>query len=58
MFVLYADIRDILSPWLFKMLSSDVDLEELLLDSVVIDSQVSPQAHIDGCRYVTTHLRQ
>ena len=36
------------------MLAPGLGLEEPLLDSIVIDSQVPPQAHINGCRYVTT----
>ena len=47
-------MRGIPSPWLSKMMAPDIGLGELLLDSIVIDSQVPPQAHINGCRYVTT----
>ena len=54
MFVLYADMHGVPCPWLFKTLASDVGLEELLVNSAVIDSQVPPQVHINDCRYVTT----
>ena len=48
-FVLYADVYGVPSTRLFKALASNAGLEELLLNSIVIDGQVPPQAHIDGC---------